>query len=250
MGFPSSAGGSVRISAPRNNKRPREEMLSATAEKRVSSDLEEMQKHPIEGVACLPKDGDLSTWQIFMEGPKDSYFDGGVFELEMKFPQDYPDSPPTLYFKSEFWHPNIYPDGKVCMSSLHPPGDNEMDNESFDIRWKPINSVSSILNSVLLILQEPNFSSPANIDASVQWQRQFDDYKVRIAELCELSKQVFERDNGTVFIPHPDSNPAERSMYKDDEPEADDDWDLENMEESEGDLSGSEDVTSDSDISD
>lgn len=70
------------------------------------------------------------------------------------------------------------------MSSLHPSGDNEMDNETFDIRWKPINSVSSILNSVLLILQEPNFSSPANIDASVQWQRHFADYQVRAACGC------------------------------------------------------------------
>jgi hypothetical protein len=79
---------------------------------------------------------------------------------------------------------NSYPDGKVCMSSLHPSGDNEMDNETFDIRWKPINSVSSILNSVLLILQEPNFSSPANIDASVQWQRDYVNYKVRHVCAC------------------------------------------------------------------
>ncbi len=94
------------------------------------------------------------------------------------------------------------------MSSLHPSGDNEMDNETFDIRWKPINSVSSILNSVLLILQEPNFSSPANIDASVQWQRQFKEYQTRITGLCKKSREVFTRTNGTVFIPHPDTNPG------------------------------------------
>lgn len=147
---------------------------------------------------------------------------------------DYPDNPPLLHFVSEFWHPNVYaahvlarlfspsvltvraransyPDGKVCMSSLHPSGDNEMDNETFDIRWKPINSVSSILNSVLLILQEPNFSSPANIDASVQWQRQFKEYQTRIAALCKKSRDVFQRTNGTVFIPHPDTNPGKNA---------------------------------------
>jgi ubiquitin-conjugating enzyme E2 R len=119
------------------------------------------------------------------------------------------------------------------MSSLHPSGDNEMDNETFDIRWKPINSVSSILNSVLLILQEPNFSSPANVDASIQWQRQFPQYKERIAELSKKSRAHFERTNGSVFIPHPDSNPAERSMYKDGEEEHhEDDWELENMDNS------------------
>jgi ubiquitin-conjugating enzyme E2 R len=136
------------------------------------------------------------------------------------------------------------------MSSLHPSGDNEIDNESFDIRWKPINSVSSIINSVLLILQEPNFSSPANIDASVQWQKHFDEYKVRIAELCKKSKSVFNATNSSVFIPHPDSNPSERSMYKEGGDEEDnDDWDLENMEDSGMDSSGDGD-DDDEDFSD
>jgi hypothetical protein len=51
-----------------------------------------------------------------------------------------------------------------------------------------------------------------------------------------------------VFIPHPDTNPAERSMYKD-EPEEGDDWDLENME-SGGSLSGSEAGDDDGSMSD
>lgn len=72
-----------------------------------------MTNHPIEGVACVPKENNLGIWSVFIEGPKGSPFEGGVFELEMAFPSDYPDNPPTLYFKSEFWHPNIYPDGKV-----------------------------------------------------------------------------------------------------------------------------------------
>jgi ubiquitin-protein ligase len=30
--------------------------------------------------------------------------------------------PPTMKFATEMWHPNIYPDGKVCISILHAPG--------------------------------------------------------------------------------------------------------------------------------
>ncbi len=62
--------------------------------------------------------------------------------------------PPTLRFASPFWHPNVYPDGRVCISILHAPGDDTMAGETFDIRWKPVNSVSSILNSLLLLLME------------------------------------------------------------------------------------------------
>ena len=49
--------------------------------------------------------------------------EGGFFNAVMKFPKDYPQMPPTLQFTSEFWHPNVYPDGKVCISILHSPGE-------------------------------------------------------------------------------------------------------------------------------
>lgn len=45
-------------------------------------------------------------------------------------------------------------------------------------------------------------------------QRQFPQYKERILELCKKSKSIFNKNNSSVFIPHPDSNPAERSMYR------------------------------------
>ena len=56
-------------------------------------------------------------------GPPDTPYEGGFFQAEMTFPKDYPNLPPTLQFTSEFWHPNVYPDGKVCISILHSPGE-------------------------------------------------------------------------------------------------------------------------------
>ena len=29
-----------------------------------------------------------------------------------------------MTFKSQIWHPNVYEDGKVCISILHPPGED------------------------------------------------------------------------------------------------------------------------------
>lgn len=50
--------------------------------------------------------------------------EGGFFNATMSFPLDYPCSPPCVRFVSEMWHPNVYPDGKVCISILHSPGDD------------------------------------------------------------------------------------------------------------------------------
>ena len=61
----------------------------------------------------------------------------------------------------------VYPDGRVCISILHPPGEDEMSGEDASERWLPTQSVSSVLLSVLSLLADPNTSSPANVDASV-----------------------------------------------------------------------------------
>lgn len=42
----------------------------------------------------------------------------------MKFPQDYPYSPPSIRFITKVWHPNVYENGDLCISILHPPVDD------------------------------------------------------------------------------------------------------------------------------
>lgn len=61
----------------------------------------------------------------------------------------------------------VYPDGKVCISILHPPGRDPAQYESAAERWSPVQTVEKILISVLSMLSEPNVESPANVDAAV-----------------------------------------------------------------------------------
>ena len=73
-----------------------------------------------------------------------------------------------MIFKTKMWHPNIYPDGKVCISILHPPGEDNMNSqETAEERWRPILGVEAILISVISMLNDPNIESPANLDASI-----------------------------------------------------------------------------------
>lgn len=51
------------------------------------------------------------------------------FQAEMKFPKKYPYEPPEFKFTRPLWHPNIYTDGKLCISILHQPGEDEMSGE-------------------------------------------------------------------------------------------------------------------------
>lgn len=90
-----------------------------------------------------------------------------------------------MRFTCDFFHPNVYANGTVCISILHPPGDDPNMYESSSERWSPVQSVEKILLSVVSMLAgkynyflikdsrltlsfiEPNDESGANVDACV-----------------------------------------------------------------------------------
>lgn len=47
---------------------------------------------------------------------------------------------------------SVYPDGRVCISILHAPGDDPMGYETSAERWSPVQSVEKILLSVVSML--------------------------------------------------------------------------------------------------
>nr|XP_008508330.1 PREDICTED: ubiquitin-conjugating enzyme E2 R1 [Equus przewalskii] len=92
-------------------------------------------------------------------------------QARLKFPIDYPYSPPAFRFLTKMWHPNIYETGDVCISILHPPVDDPQSGELPSERWNPTQNVRTILLSVISLLNEPNTFSPANVDASVMYRK-------------------------------------------------------------------------------
>ena len=63
----------------------------------------------------------------------------------------------------------MYKDGKVCISILHEAKADEFNTqEKMSEKWRPILGPEAVLVSVLSMLSDPNFESPANIDASVR----------------------------------------------------------------------------------
>lgn len=110
----------------------------------------------------------------------DSIYYGGYYKATMKFPKNYPYEPPDFRFNRPLWHPNVYQDGRLCISILHQPGEDVMSGEESGERWSPVQRVESVLISVLSLLDDAETSSPANVDASVQLRGDAEAYKERV----------------------------------------------------------------------
>ncbi|KAF9738611.1 SUMO-conjugating enzyme ubc9 [Paraphaeosphaeria minitans] len=120
---------------------------------------------------------DLKKWEVGVPGKEKTIWEGGLFKLEVTFPEgtyppqktplasssqprltseatEYPTKPPKCKFTPPLFHPNVYPSGTVCLSIL---------NE--DEGWKPAITIKEILLGIQSLLDEPNPESPAQADA-------------------------------------------------------------------------------------
>lgn len=64
-----------------------------------------------------------------------------------------------------------------------------MSGESASERWSPLQGVESVLRSVLLLLDDPEINSPANVDAGVLYRDNRKEYNERAKKAVEESKQ-------------------------------------------------------------
>jgi ubiquitin-protein ligase len=83
-------------------------MVSTVAQKRLFHEYKNLSTNPPEGITAGPvSEDDMFYWEALIQGPEETPFEGGVFAAELKFPRDYPLSPPTMKFiGGGIWHPN------------------------------------------------------------------------------------------------------------------------------------------------
>lgn len=115
--------------------------------KRIQKELAEITLDPPSNCCAGPKDDNLYEWVSTIMGPDGSPYQGGIFFLDIKFPQDYPFKPPKVTFKTRIYHCNISSAGDICLDVLK-------DN------WSPALTISKVLLSISSLLTDPNPADP------------------------------------------------------------------------------------------
>ncbi|RMZ78678.1 hypothetical protein DV738_g3745, partial [Chaetothyriales sp. CBS 135597] len=160
-------------------------------------------------------DDNIYSWNLaLMVVNPDSLYYGGYFKAQMTFPKDYPYRPPGFRFMKPLWHPNVYEDGRLCISILHAPGDDIMSGETAGERWSPIQGVESVLISILSLLDDAHPDSPANLDAAIQFRTDKEAFKRRVRQDVDASK--IDIPEGFVLPTHESTKPKMEEKIDDD----------------------------------
>ncbi|KAJ1835792.1 Ubiquitin-conjugating enzyme E2 2 [Coemansia sp. RSA 2711] len=142
-------------SATKPKKKAASSTLSSSA-KRIQKELAEISLDPPSNCSAGPKGDNLYEWVSTIVGPGDSPYSGGVFFLDIHFPQEYPFKPPKIIFRTRIYHCNINSQGQICLDILK-------DN------WSPALTISKVLLSICSLLTDANPHDPLVHSISQQY---------------------------------------------------------------------------------
>ena len=114
----------------------------------------------------------LFKWKALMKAPNNSPYSGYAFQFEIDFPQDYPNSAPKVYCKTNVYHMNINSDGRVCVDSVNS-------------EWNKAKNINTVLKSIFVIFKKPNPDSPYKSDIAELFKNNMSLYEKNVKEHCE-----------------------------------------------------------------
>ena len=119
---------------------------------RIKIEFNDINNNPLGEIGVtigLNDENNIFRWSATLQGPKDTGYKGGIFLLDIKFPEDYPESPPEILFVTPIYHLNINSSsqtgisvGKVYCNSLN--------------NWKNYFTMRKIFPEIFVLLYKNN----------------------------------------------------------------------------------------------
>ena len=124
---------------------------------RIKKEYNDLQKEKNTNVQVKLVNNDFRHWKGRIKGPIDTCYQGGVFDVDIIIPDDYPFKPPKMKFDTKIWHPNISSvTGAICLDILK--------NE-----WTPALTIRTALISLQALMCEPVPNDPQDAVVAKQY---------------------------------------------------------------------------------
>lgn len=125
--------------------------LASTSFKRIAREVNDIKVPGAIPLGCncwlVNPDTSLYEWNATILGPEGSPYEGGVFNLGITLPADYPFRAPKVHFKTRVYHANVNATGGICLDILKNS-------------WSPALSIIKVLLSISSLLVDPNPHDP------------------------------------------------------------------------------------------
>lgn len=127
----------------------------AAANGRLRKELNEVGKvDKSSGVSASAVGEDLRYLKGKINGPESTCYEGGIFEIDIRIPKQYPFEPPKMKFTTKIWHPNISSQtGAICLDILKD-------------QWSPALTIKTALLSLRALLSSPEPNDPQDAEVA------------------------------------------------------------------------------------
>merc|ERR1712113_1341487 len=125
--------------------------------RRIVKETSRLVQEPVAGISATPYTENLRYFSVAIEGPRETPYERGVFQLELFLPSDYPMAPPKVRFLTKIYHPNVDKLGRICLDILKD-------------KWSPALQIRTVLLSIQALLSAPNPDDPLANDVAELWK--------------------------------------------------------------------------------
>ncbi|TXT10228.1 uncharacterized protein COLE_04162 [Cutaneotrichosporon oleaginosum] len=128
------------------------------ATKRIRKEISDLARENLGAIKLAPNESNIFQWRATIPGPAGSPYEGGLFDVDIRVPEDYPFSPPHVQFVTKVYHCNVSPQGSICKSLLKSA-------------WSPALSLYKVILSLSSLLTDPNPADPLVPSIAIEYKQ-------------------------------------------------------------------------------
>ena len=133
--------------------------MAANRTRRLQKEIQDILKDTVSGITVSSHNNtsditDFTRLKGHFDGPPDTPYEGGHYEVDIHITPEYPFKPPQMKFITKIWHPNVSSQtGAICLDTL-------------GTQWSPVLTLKSALISLQSLLSSPEPKDPQDAEVA------------------------------------------------------------------------------------